>query len=597
MSAIEYRPALDGLRAVAVIAVMLFHLDPGLLPGGFVGVDVFFVLSGYLITSIILVERDAGKFSYARFYQRRIARILPAAMLVIVATLIAAWRLYSPQDFASAGAVAMAAALSVANMKLMLQGNYFEVSPDAQPFLHFWSLAIEEQFYLFLPIVVGIFYRNPARRRILRLLLSLGAIASLVGCIIVTSLAPTWAFYLLPTRAWELLAGCLLATRAIRTETTGMRRAAIAKTAGFLMILGSCFLIHEGDHFPGWVAIAPVAGACLCIGRRGSDGSTVERLLARKSMVTIGKMSYSLYLWHWPIFCFVDYSLYAESAFDRNCLKCVLTLILAGLAHYAFENPMRRSLADPRHRCVAYCSAAVSVIVVSVAGIQIRNRNYLNATLDSVRAGGIAINSSIDRPLIVLMGDSNGSMYGVTIREIAETRHSRANILSVAAADPFPPSRLYEDSLAFLENSRPDVLILVAAWGEKIGDKPESIQPVLQELLELVDHIIIVTQPPVLPLGTSRERFRENGVAPILEETGLSQIRRRTNEYLKSLADDHVHVIDIEDHFTTATGTIRFVDSRGRQLWHDRTHLSGYGTELVRQQLEEQIEQALSLSR
>ena len=164
MAAIPYRASLDGLRAIAVAGVLVFHLQKDWLPGGFVGVDVFFVLSGYLITSIIVAESEADRFSFKRFYQRRISRIAPASFLVLGAVLLAAGWIYLPQDFASAGAVATAAAVSLANMKLMLQGDYFEASADAQPFLHYWSLAVEEQFYLVVPLLLTLLVRRRRRR-------------------------------------------------------------------------------------------------------------------------------------------------------------------------------------------------------------------------------------------------------------------------------------------------------------------------------------------------------------------------------------------------------------------------------------------------
>lgn len=147
----EYRPAIDGLRAVAVLAVLVFHLNSAWLPGGFVGVDVFFVISGYLITSILARDFEHGNFSLARFYQRRIARLLPAFFTVALATTLAAIALCMPRDLASTGVTLVATALSVANLKFMLLGTYFKISPDAQPFLHFWSLSVEEQFYLLFP--------------------------------------------------------------------------------------------------------------------------------------------------------------------------------------------------------------------------------------------------------------------------------------------------------------------------------------------------------------------------------------------------------------------------------------------------------------
>ena len=200
MTGIQYRPAIDGLRAIAVMAVILFHMDRRLLPGGFVGVDVFFVISGFLISSILLREIASGTFQISAFYQRRIARILPAFSLMAAATVLAACFVYSPQDLASTGATFSAAVLSVANMKLMTQGSYFELSPDAQPFLHCWSLSVEEQFYLLFPVVLIFIFRY--FRGGVNGVLWVFFLVSFGSCLWLTRLNPQRAFF------WLLMSLC-----------------------------------------------------------------------------------------------------------------------------------------------------------------------------------------------------------------------------------------------------------------------------------------------------------------------------------------------------------------------------------------------------
>lgn len=193
MSAIRYEPAIDGLRAIAIGAVPLFHLAPNWLPGGFCGVDVFFVISGYLITSIQLAELEAGTFQLSRFYQRRIARIFPALLAASIFTLLGAVVLYDAQDRAAAGAMFTAVLLSVANMKVMLQGNYFHISQDTQPFMHFWSLSLEEQFYAIFPAVLLLWFR--LGRKITACAMCALIAASFIACVALTHVRPTWAFF------------------------------------------------------------------------------------------------------------------------------------------------------------------------------------------------------------------------------------------------------------------------------------------------------------------------------------------------------------------------------------------------------------------
>jgi len=197
-----YLPEIDGLRAIAILSVLMFHFDRKVFGGGFAGVDIFFVISGFLITSILLSDINEGQFSIVRFYQRRIARIAPAFFVVLVVTLVVAHFVYSAQDFASLGANSLAAALSVINLKLLFQGTYFQSSPDAQAILHYWSLSVEEQFYVFFPLYLYAVLRFTRRPLVVTLALGAGSFAA---CVVVTHLSPTYAFYLLPTRAWELL--------------------------------------------------------------------------------------------------------------------------------------------------------------------------------------------------------------------------------------------------------------------------------------------------------------------------------------------------------------------------------------------------------
>ncbi len=204
-----YRPALDGIRALAIIPVLIFHLKESWFPGGFVGVDVFFVISGFLFTIGLLRDLQRGNFSLKRFYQRRIARLFPSMAVVVGATSVAALLLYDRAVLGLFAPALIASVASVNNLLSALEGNYFSAASDAHPFLHFWSLSVEEQFYLFFPLLLLLLWRW--RRRGLTVGLALVGLLSLLACIWETGRDQTWAFYMLPTRAWELLAGGLVA--------------------------------------------------------------------------------------------------------------------------------------------------------------------------------------------------------------------------------------------------------------------------------------------------------------------------------------------------------------------------------------------------
>ena len=341
LSSVQYRPAIDGLRAVAVLAVFIFHLKRGWLPGGFVGVDIFFVISGYLITSILLREYQHKNFSLWSFYQRRIARLFPAFFTVALATLLGASFLYSGQDLASCGANLVSAVLSVANLKYMLQGNYFTLTPDAQPFLHYWSLSVEEQFYLVFPAILLFLYVKVNKHKTV----ILGALcaASLIACVELTHQKPEWAFYLLPTRAWELLAGSILANIVADRSAADDHNSLLnsLSVAGVALIVVSVFAINEGPSFPGYQATLPVLGTVLFLGSTGRTAGWPEKILSTGPMVFIGRMSYSLYLWHWPVFSLIDYKLYLASPLVRVSLKVAFTAATSGLCFFLIENPGR----------------------------------------------------------------------------------------------------------------------------------------------------------------------------------------------------------------------------------------------------------------
>ncbi|HAI13073.1 MAG TPA: hypothetical protein DCM28_15305, partial [Phycisphaerales bacterium] len=510
LSSIEYRPSIDGMRALAVASVLLFHLNDALLPGGFVGVDLFFVISGYLITSIIYQQCETGRFSLANFYQRRISRIFPVFFLVSLSILITAAVIYSSEDFSSAGALTTASALSLTNIKLMFQGNYFHVSADAQPFLHYWSLAVEEQFYMFLPLLLMLTHRLAISRKWMLRLLGVATVISFIACLVMTYDKPTWAFYLLPTRAWELLCGSLLAVYTSTSEKPTPKPVdRWLSLSGFAMVIISLFVVRESDHFPGYIAVLPVLGTAMLIGRVSDPSQWTERLLSNRVLVFVGKISYSLYLWHWPVYCFVDYRLYMQSTITRTLIKLILTVTLALLSYIAIEKPTRRYLNLRQHRWIAFTGFAIGVMLFAILGVSIRmSHGYVNASLASVAKGGQTYAISDDAPRVVLMGDSIGSMYGRIFKTLSEQSQVNVNVISVAADTPFPPAALYDHSIAFLQKSQPHVTVFAAAWMQQIGNKHNVMVESLESILQHSKHVILITQPPILPDDATREAFR-----------------------------------------------------------------------------------------
>jgi peptidoglycan/LPS O-acetylase OafA/YrhL len=590
---LEYRPAIDGLRALAVLSVFIFHLNRNWLPGGFVGVDVFFVISGYLITSIIFKECQNGSFSLKKFYQRRIARIFPAFFIVALVTLAAANFIYSPQDLASAGANLTAAVLSVANMKFMLQGNYFQISPDAQPFLHYWSLSVEEQFYIIFPLLFMLVFKY-ARKHLVLMLGSL-CVLSLVTCVVLTSLKPVWAFYLLPTRGWELLVGGLLAVLASGVTTEpGTRWPRLLSASSLGLIALSFLLIHEGNHFPSYWALLPVMGTVGVLMPAFGSGGISERLLAATPLVLVGRISYSLYLWHWPVFSLVDYKMYLASEPARFALKISMSFLAAVLSFCFIENPARLSLNSRRHMPLAFASLVCALAICVPLGIAVRKANYISAEPSDVSRGGLVFNSKSKANSVILMGDSNGSMYGKVMKEICHDLGWNLVVICVAAGDPLPSSnitsgRLWLDSFAVVQRETPDCLVLACSWDSKLQDDKERLALAVKALKPFVGHLVILNQPPILPENANRASIREGARPPFYEDAGIRRRRMESNDYLKSFNSKNCSVVDIASHFQTTNGEVLFQDSLGRQLYHDRGHLSGFGADLIRSDLTEAV--------
>lgn len=581
----EYRPAIDGLRAIAILSVFFFHLNHAWLPGGFLGVDVFFVISGYLITSIIVKDCENGVFSLVKFYQRRIARIIPAFFTVGIATLAGAYLFYSNQDFASAGSNLTAASLSLANVKYMLQGNYFTISPDARPLLHYWSLSVEEQFYMVFPFLFLLLDRNARsqRNRVLGVLFA----ASLLLCVWMTKAKPIWAFYLAPTRAWELLAGSMLAVAlSLRTSPTCMRWPAWGSLFGLILILLSFLIVREGPSFPGAWPLLAVAGAVSVLMPSSGSIGVGERLLAVPLLVYLGKISYSLYLWHWPIFSFVDYSLYLAAPPIRLALKVGLSLVVAGASFRYIENPSRLFLNRRERRPAAYLSLLFALAFCVPVGLTVRNHNLANAQVSDVEKGGVVFNPHGRAGSVVLMGDSHGAMYGVVMRGICNTLDQKLTVISVPGWNPLPVSRSEQDglwaaSLAVVKRERPRYLVLACRWNVRLDENKERLAIALEALRPHVGRIVILTQPPILPENADRASMRRGARPPFYEEAGMRRSREEANDYVRSFNGTNCMVIDIASRFIKGNGEVTLWDAKGRLFYQDRDHLSGVGTAWV----------------
>ncbi|MDK1383918.1 acyltransferase family protein [Sinorhizobium sp. 8-89] len=360
----EYRPDLDGLRAVAILPVLLFHAGFRSFSGGFVGVDVFFVLSGFFMARIILTELERGSFSFRAFYVRRMRRIFPALFSMIAVSTVAAWFLLMPQEFRYFGDSVQAAALFTSNVLFRSESGYFDVAAEMKPLLHIWSLSVEEQFYLIFPVAVFLCFKF-ARRHIFAIVLAVALLSFGASTWGITH-SPEKAFYLLHFRIWELLTGVLVA---IAPRPAYAPRGAQALAAlGLLAIFLAVFTYTPDTPFPGAHAAVPCLGTALMI-HAHCRGGLIARLLSSPVSVFTGRISYSLYLWHWPLIVFARYGLGHELTTGWALSAVAMSFALAYVSWRFVEQPARYGRMAYSPVAIIGVSSAAIFSAVAFAGI------------------------------------------------------------------------------------------------------------------------------------------------------------------------------------------------------------------------------------
>jgi peptidoglycan/LPS O-acetylase OafA/YrhL len=646
-----YRPEIDGLRAVAVLAVVLFHAGLG-VPGGFVGVDVFFVISGFLITSLILKDLQAGTFSLAHFWERRARRIIPAAVVMVMVVLMAGWFLLLPSDYAAAGKSAGMHALFASNFHFWRSTNYFASSADEQPLLHTWSLAVEEQFYIIVPFLLLLLFRYPLfrRRGPLLVLLIPAFMISLALSVFLLPRAPAATFYLLPTRAWELLAGSIVAllpavslSRLCREVLCGLALAAI---------LIPCFLYHKETPFPGLAALPSCLGTCLLIwassdSRPGARAplSAVGSLLSSKPLVFIGLISYSLYLWHWPLFAFSTYwALEPSSASLRGALGAA-SVVLAILSWRFVETPFRvRRCGSTRTAMFAWgfggltVSAACALVLVFQTGFPRRfsdrilaidaakNESFWKSRLtkavtldDSVHGRFPRLGALEPAPVrLMVWGDSHAGSILPAIDSIAQ-EHSMVVLTAWYSSTPpvlgyQPVPRAQDFSLGkdcpvfnqmvidYVARERIPAVLLVARWSEYLENESTTGLDSAQgsfatALLETVKRIRAVGAMPYLLMEVPNHKVpvpkallsREILGTDLRPYTGnphcLAERNREIAALIPSITAAGARIIDVSDSLFDGASGFYLMERDGTALYFDTNHLTQDGALFVRDSL------------
>ena len=433
-----YRPDIDGLRAIAIISVVAFHAGIRALHGGFVGVDIFFVISGYLIGGIVYKEAKAETFSFAKFYKRRAKRILPAFFAVLLFCYVAAMLLLSPAELRAFAATAVASISSTSNIQLWLSTGYFTSGAELNPLLMTWSLAVEEQFYLLFPIAMLAVVRRKSDRAVHAI--AICSILSFGLSIWGVAHHPTMAFFLLPTRAWELGVGVLLAIRA--GQELGSRTRATRRTAQFFGCVGAALLVCavlvcRSTQFPGLAALLPVVGTLLLIEARDSIANT---LLSAKPMVFVGRLSYSWYLWHWPMLSFARIVSDRPLALRATASIALISLFVALASFYWIEQPFRNSRTPAPRMLIRYAVLLLAISAPALTVMAMKGLPQRRPQLAKMEAQGASVTKdpclaaygkatphlssdcvagSNQHHVVALIGDSHAAALAAALRSVA----------------------------------------------------------------------------------------------------------------------------------------------------------------------------------
>jgi peptidoglycan/LPS O-acetylase OafA/YrhL len=579
---VEYRRDVDGLRGVAVLLVVLVHAWPELLPGGFVGVDVFFVISGFVVARMVGRQLEAGRFTARSFFLRRINRLAPALLTSVAATLAIALWWGSPSIVLHVTVPAAAGLAMVANLLAGAQSSYFDAIAETRPLIHLWSLGVEEQFYLSVPIAVWAATKWPRARR--GLLVGF-AVASLVACVLVTRSSSKWAFYLPFTRAWELLAGVWLAGQAARFESMKRSRLDALGVLGLLLVLASSLLLGRGAIFPGAWALFPVVGAVAVVA--AGPQSLVGRALSVRPLVGIGLISYPLYLWHWPVLTLLRLATPEAQHVVSVPVGVLIAFGLAWATTRFLERPVRarqsRRVALTMFGVGAALATALLTSHVVLDPEQWAFRRPEWAALmrfvkdfDSVdpRLGTcmLAENKLHDAasciemtppglPLVYVWGDSFAGRLAIGLRLIQGERHSfRLAQRTRASCQPLLEEKAWcgRGNNALLEevlDVKPDIIVLHAMWSSPTF-RPAEFDRTLGTLVTKVpkSRILVVGQPPHWGVGLPWVLTRRLGGERLPERVAPPRIalQRQEEATLAKIAASHgVSFLSAIDAFCT----------------------------------------------
>ena len=622
------RNDIEGLRGIAVLLVVAYHVGVSQVSGGFAGVDVFFVLSGYLITGILVDQvTRRGRVDYVQFYARRMRRLLPAATMTLLVVLAAGAIVLGPMERIEPALSAVATSLYSSNVFFLTRAvDYFAASAETNPLLHTWSLAVEEQFYLLWPWLVVVGWKLGRSRRTLALLIGLFSVASFVGCLLLTYKRQPWAFFGTPARAWEFGLGALAVLVPVATTRTARATWHVLGWIGLAMIVATAFLLRPSTPFPGTVALFPVVGTALALvaGALGDQRVGVGRWLGTGALRWLGGRSYAWYLWHWPVLVFAT-ALWPGVSLNGRILAAIVALGIATLTTAVLENPIRfHPLLVQRPRL----SIAMGLLcTLGAAGIALgayesaltEGGRFWHAAHDRNRLAGTGCTLDADESVprqcvygdttatatMVLLGDSHAAQWFSALDSVARVRRLRLVTMTkyacavgrVANYDRKLERRfdecerwreaairqivaMHPSAVVLAQYSAQDVVRVLPAnaldslphftWGE-------GLRSTLRTLDSAGIETILIGDTPAphrfVPSCLSRAQHREqpSSVCDVPRSRAVDAVAQRAEEEaVRGLS--HVRRLDVNDRICTAT-TCEAV-RQGVVVYMDNNHLS-----------------------
>jgi peptidoglycan/LPS O-acetylase OafA/YrhL len=610
--AMKYRADIDGLRALAVIPVVFYHLDVARFSGGFVGVDIFFVISGFLISTILCGEMQAGTYNIVKFYERRIRRIFPALFSVLAATMIGAWYLYLPAQFTEFSRSVVAAAFFVSNIFYYSKFDYFDSFSSESPLLHTWSLAVEEQFYIVFPILLWLIFRYLQKYRAQAVFLICVVSFAYSGWLLKTD--STAAFYMATSRTWELGIGAFLAIANIPT----MRPRFLNEGLGIIglgLLVFSYHYYSANDAFTGPSLAVPCLGAALLI-YTGKQGTLAARILSLKPLVWIGFVSYSLYLWHWPLIVFYEYYFIKTPdtlLFADKAMLLALSTALAFLSWRYIEKPFRQKGVFSTRRIFQVSACAMAAITLSASvvlafdGIPERftlpvdkMASFLSYNaLTPMREGKCFLTSRFmsmalfdkndclrmdkSRPNYLLIGDSHAADLWAGLHD----RFPSINVMQATASGCKPIvssggqprckdliNFIFKD---FLPTHHVDGLILSARWGDyDVAGVSETVKVMRKYATRVIVMGPTIEYKRPLPELLARRLLPDQGNV-LSEAENYGQIAELDHRMAAALGGHYISILHLlcrNEQCTTA-------DKNGNPLQFDYDHLTQFGSDYV----------------